>query len=127
MNELWRTRRWKDLLAYIDGLPLASRFKEALLNEPDVGRAIVASGQQDDDGDYHPPLSSWSSEVSLLTDIKDGIQAAVRAIIVTNGGKAGSFTPSPRPRTAVDAAKDERAGRIRDRILGLFAPHELEK
>lgn len=113
------------MLAYIDGLPTASRFKEALFDDPEVGRAILKAQEDGEDEEYHPALSSWSEEVSLLTDIKDGIQSAVHAIVASAGGKPKGFQAAPRPRTAIDVARDERSARIHDRILRLFAPHEL--
>lgn len=132
LAEWWHSHRWDALFELIEHLPRASRYKQALLSDIEVGRAIVKaqeeagkSTEKTEDDTYYPPLSAWSEEVELLSDIRDGIQSAVQAIIASAGGKPKRFEPAPRPRTAIDTAKEERATRIRDRILSHFAPHEL--
>jgi hypothetical protein len=114
---LFRARRWRFLLALIDGLVPTSRTVVAMLNDPDrfeeTARQIVDSEDRCDDTEAR--MREQTPVVRLLQDIFDLVSAAI-------GGKE----PYPRPVSAVELAlEDVRAERLRnfrDETLAALLP-----
>ncbi|MFF5793677.1 hypothetical protein ACFY5D_16650 [Paeniglutamicibacter sp. NPDC012692] len=117
---LFKARRYVHLLALIDGLPAHSRYMEAYLNDEEIATAILDSGQSEASGDYHPPLSSWTPELAMLTEIKDTLAASIATQVGVAGGKAKNPKPSPRPVTAIDRIKEQRSREAQQQIVDLF-------
>lgn len=68
--------------------------------------------EQDNATDVGPTerFSEWSPVRAALADINDRLQDLTRAVVAGNGGKPGTFKPTPRPESAAQRLK--RARRI---------------
>lgn len=86
---------------------MSSRTQEALLNDPEW--AAQYAEQPEPAEAPAPRVSEWTPELQALTEIKDGIAALWAAVIWLGGKKPPEVKPSPRPRTAIQAARSQRA------------------
>lgn len=100
---MWRARRWRELLNYIDRLPSASHFIRALSEDDEYAEAVIAS-RGDRDEPYAPALSEWTPEVDLLARISDGIGSLI-AMYSSAHGSTVRPAPAPRPRTAFERVR----------------------
>lgn len=92
------------LLELIDGLPSASRFTQAQMNDPEVADQIaVESGS----GKWHPEVREFDTNAVLLARLLQATQDVSRAVIASVGGKPGRGEPMPIPRTLVDDRRKE--------------------
>jgi len=96
----WRARRWRALLELIEQLPPASRFQEAVHNDPEQARFIAMAREFGPDGDedderepWAPPMSQYDLVAMLLREIAQNTAAAA-------GAKKPNYIPTPR--TEVD-------------------------
>lgn len=92
---------WRKLRVLLTRLPVASAYRQAVLDDPEVAE-FLASHDDEDGPPPSPPLSQWTPEVAHLARISDQIQALRIAVIAGNGGKPPGFIPERRPSTGVD-------------------------
>lgn len=131
MAEWWIGGRWKGLLELIDGLPEASRFRQAMALDREVAAQVLEARRQSEDlEEWAPPLSEWTTQVTLLAEIRDLLPDVVQAILSTAPRKPGTpaprFTraPFPRPRTALDEVEQERSIQVGRVLLSMFFSSE---
>lgn len=98
----WRARRWRALLELIEQLPTASRFRGAVLNDPEQARMIALAreyGTDDDDTPepWSPPVAEYDLTAQLLREILHTVTAAA-------GAKSPAYFPAPR--TEVDRQQE---------------------
>lgn len=133
MAEWWQQRRWKALLELIEQLPSTSRYQQALAMDREAAERILAAERRADaeaegetDPEWSPSLTEWTTEVTLLAEIRDMLPDLIQAVLSSiprQKGKAAprySRPPFPRPKTALDEVRDElslKAGRL---LLELF-------
>lgn len=98
------------MLELIEELPSASRFNEAIQNDPEQAELIArAREEQQQDPDYEPEpwsprLADYDLHASLLRDVIQGILGLRAAVIASAGGKPGTVPMYPTPVTEVDKA-----------------------
>lgn len=133
----WKARRWVALLELIDQLPRTARTRAAMVNDPQFAKEwLEREGQDDDEApEWTPPLTEWDTRTQLEAEQRDLLLDAVRllagirhGIQVVNvkqlrpaprtGGK-----PFPRPRTAIDEARETAARAAAHQVLTWFFPH----
>lgn len=136
LGEMWRSRRWRTLMATIDRLPSHSYHAEAVSKDPEHAAMLAeALAARPDDGTPSeppaPPLRTWTPEVQVLTAVLDGIRDVGWVLRATNSEK-GKQPPhpglSPRPKSAIeDATKradyDRRKSR-HDSLAARLLPHK---
>ena len=115
-----RAGRWRGLLELIDGLPRSSRLREAQLNDPEYVADLLEL-QGDDERPWAPAVS----ESTLMTDLLGALIGEVRALrseaaVHGSGKQPRRVQPVPGPRTALEAARAERAERDAANILSKF-------
>lgn len=126
LESLWKVRRWAHLLRLIDGLPSASRYKAAMLNDPEMARLIA---EQDTGGEYSPPLEEWDTQTLVLSQIYDRLGEVIKAVLATIQVEKGKSPPKypakpfPTPRTAVDDAREAMARETGQMLIDWFTPH----
>lgn len=115
------------ILDYIDGLPRNSCYMAAIAEDDELADAVLA----EEDGDeaepslYAPRLTEFGTVESLLTDIKDGQAVLVRVVANWGSGKAiKPPTPSPRPITAAQRARQRRTAAQHERLKAALLPHK---
>lgn len=110
MGDLWRSRRWGTLLAYIDRLPRWSLYYETVANDPEhadmVAKALAEGGERDDSAvSSGPPLSTWTPEVERIVELIDAVKALHYIIPASQGGKGKPPPPLERPTTLLESAR----------------------
>ena len=115
-----RAGRWRGLLELIDGLPRSSRLREAQLNDPEYVADLLEL-QGDDERPWAPAVS----ESTLVTDLLGALIGEIRALrseAAVHGSRKQPrrVKPVPGPRTAIEAARAERAERDAASILSKF-------
>lgn len=116
---VWYTEgRWVGLLELIDGLPGASRFNEALSNDPELAEIIAM--QPEPTEAWRPRVQDFSLTNMLLVQVVEGLKALQQTQIAAAGKKPSPIKPFPTPRTAIDRAKEAYEKRFVSDVLGLF-------
>lgn len=135
LGVLWRGRRWRTLLAYIDRLPHHSYFAEAVSLDEDHARMLAEAEADLPDGEkatkQTPPLRTWTTEVAVLTKILDAIRHLDYVTVAANSGRGNAGTPpepSPVPASAFDKARQqttfERKLGKHKALVGRMLPHK---
>lgn len=112
LGEEWRARRWRRLIDVIDRLPAHSHFSAAIANDEEYAefaakaaaeRGETRPGAKSDDG---PPLTTWTPEVAIMTQVLDAVNQVRYAVIAVQAGKKAGDPPKParRPQTAFERA-----------------------
>jgi hypothetical protein len=126
LGELWRARRWRMLLNYVDRLPRASWTYMAMTNDPSYAEAMadaIAKRSTSTLEEEPPsrPLVESTPEVAVLSDLVDAVNA-LRATFIMANKKPGSpdpvIPPYPRPVTLVDRMTEKAKRKAR------WAAHE---
>lgn len=120
----WRDRRWRGLLELIDQLPQASRFMEAVANDPEQAEAIAkARSESTGEGEkWSPRLAEWDLHAHLQRDIIQALMGVQAAVIAASGNKPPQQESYPSPVTEIDRAV-ERANRAwAQSIIDIFTP-----
>ncbi|WGW12756.1 hypothetical protein LWF01_02995 [Saxibacter everestensis] len=120
LGELWRGRQWPALLEYIDGLPSASRTRQAQADDPDFARMVVDDEEtKPSSGRWSPPLAEWDTTAIILSGLRTDIKSLLSTVAAMGGGK-GKQEPVPSPRTAIDAERDVRHVQRSQALVDLF-------
>ena len=115
LTDLIEARRGQDLLDYIDGLPSASRTREAILNDPDAVQELALLPEPDGD-DWSPRVSEWTLAHALQYDQRS-ILVAIKQLLETQvtRKRPKPVEPLPAPRTLLDEARQKvRRARVED-------------
>lgn len=104
LGDLWRERRWREMVGYIRGLPNNSRFGEALMADEEYLEAVLAR-QKDDDKPSGPKLSEWSLLNSQMARLIDAVNRNTEVTRAAAGGKPSNISPEARPITAAERVK----------------------
>lgn len=124
LGDLWRERRWRELLTLIDYLPRATWSQMAIANHPEhaerMAKAIaqrkLESFDAEGEEESGPPLIDYTPEVAMLANVVDAVSSVRHAIIQVNSEKGKTPKappPMPRPRTLVDRLVEKQERMIR--------------
>lgn len=106
--ELWRARRWRRLDNLIYRLPPASLYREQILNDPELVRAMVARQAEEDSQEKKGiAISEYTTPVSVLRDVVGELRL-LRAVLIgvnSKGGRMPRVESYPGPITAVTEAQ----------------------
>ena len=124
LGTLWSLRQWRKLLNLIDQLPSNTKTNQAMANDEDYLRRVIAIHGALPEGPQNPPLSAWSQESSLLAELIDEVRALKTITMKINSDK-GKSVPNPepvlRPKSAYQKIsvelKLERHYALRDRLI----------
>lgn len=111
LAEWWQQKRWRGLLELIDQLPAASRFNEAVLNDPEQARLIAARPTSSES--WTPLVRDWDLTAVLLREIREAL------VGLLGNGRA---KPIPIPRTEVDRVRARLDLVLAAQIIRDFAP-----
>ena len=134
LGELWRARRWTKLLDVIDRLPAHSWYNAAVSNDEEHARMMAESyaarkrdGDQDSTG---PSLTTWTPEVSVMTNVLDAVRRVEHAVYASQHGKKAGDPPKavPRPVTALERAmrkaEHDRRKKVHEDLVARVLPHK---
>lgn len=110
LDALWRARRFRRILNYIDHLPRNTWYSEAVsLDEEHAEMLAKALAEQGEDSQKHsPPMHTWTPEVDMLAKVVDAVRSVNHTLAAVNSekGKAPKAPePEARPKTATDGIR----------------------
>lgn len=116
----------------MQGLPAASRYRQAILNDPEVARQIVdreeadKTAGKDPSGEWGPEVRDMDATFVMLTKVFGVLEelTAIQTGIATDGKKKRKPTRIPPPPTAVAAERERRYIDKHRGILRRLLPHE---
>lgn len=121
----WQARRWAGLLELIDQLPPASRFNEAVLNDVDVARELVARENGDADSpEWSPKISEFDLHALLLRDVIQALHG-VQAAVIATVAKPPKIAPYPAPKTALDEVRQLELENWANDLVAKLTPHAV--
>lgn len=130
LHELWRARQGVRILDLLDGLPKACRYRRALLNDPEMAKAIVDQEEKDraagkTESGWAPDLAELDDEMIQLRRLEQLMEEMATLLHQQLAGKKSKRKPKqpPEPRTAVQAERDRRAAERGENIIQIFTPH----
>ena len=101
LAQWFRDKRWVAILELIDGLPSASRYSEALLNDPEA--AAYLAEQPKPNEDWSPRSSEYTLTANLLREILHAIMSLKQTQIgLAGGSNSGGDKPFPAPVNELD-------------------------
>ncbi len=124
-GELWRDRRWRELLNYIDQLPTNSQMNRLLSTDEEHMEALLRQ-KRGDDGPARPSMADWSlmnSQLAQLIDAANRNTATQQAIANPKGPKP-RIDPSPRPATAAEKVERKLQKARHEEMVGLLLPRD---
>lgn len=106
LGDLWRARRWREILNLIDRLPSNSHMNQLLVNDEEHLAQVMARQQERDQAPTGPSMSDWSQTNALLATLIDAVNRGTEtAKGIANPKSRPSVQPTQRPRTAADAVR----------------------
>lgn len=122
LADLFNEKRWVHLLALIDGLQQGSRYLAAVALDPEIAEQMVnhdeyASQRAEDSG---PSLVGYDHLNQQMAMLIDAVHANTAATVASAGGKSKPPKPLPRPKTAIDKAKEDRSKTDQKTLISEF-------
>jgi len=121
LGELWRERRWRELLNYIDLLPSNTHKNRLMANDEEYMTAVMEQAQE---GDGRPSMADWSPEVAAivkLTDAVNRVAMVTHAVSPNTKGKM-DLRPEPRPSTAADKIRYRKEKKAHEELTAILTP-----
>ena len=125
LGELWRGRRWRELLDYIDMLPTNSHMHRLLTSDEEYMERVLESKSADDERSGRPSMADWSLTNSLLAQVIDAVNrntATNRGIAQQGKGEPPRYDPVPRPYTAADKVQHRINQRKHEEMVRALIP-----
>jgi hypothetical protein len=127
LGQLWRERRWRELLNYIDSLPSNTQTSQALANDEEHLSMVMKQGVKQKAGNG-PRMADWAltnSQLATLIDAVNRLTITTVALHKTKGPKP-NFEPQPRPQTAIDKIKHKVRQAEHENMVGMLLPQKTE-
>lgn len=123
-GELWRGRRWRELLNYIDMLPTNSHMNRLLTTDEEYMEAALAK-REGQPGSNRPSMAEFSLTNSLLMQLIDAVHVntAVNKGIANPKGPKPRIDPVPRPATAAERVNYLREKRRHEEMVAMLLPN----
>jgi hypothetical protein len=125
LGEIWRARRWRELLVYIDTLPTNSHMHRLLTSDEEYMERILTSkdAQRDDERSGRPSMADWSLTNSLLAQLIDAVRQNTQITMAAAGSKQSlNLQPAPRPWTAADKVNHRIEQRKHEEMVSMLIP-----
>lgn len=119
----WRSRRWRRLLSFIDGLPRNSEFVQALTEDEDLAAHLLDNPPPDDAVAVR--MADWSPELEALHLAIDRLGDVVKAVVASiPKARMPRIPPMPRPTTAVDRLRQQRRSTAHRTLVARVLPNQ---
>lgn len=115
---LVQQRRAKALLDYIDGLPGASRTREAILNDPE--QAALIADMPESEEPWAPSMRDWTLEAAIGKATYDRLGVLINTLEGTVGVRGRRQDPFPSPTSLVEAIRKDRVREAAEDIIAAF-------
>lgn len=127
MGDLFRGRRWRALLNYIDLLP-SGTHKNRMVTQDEEHMEAILSSKQGQAGEYKPSMSDWGQLENMMATLIDAVNRNTETVHATAQGKKKPLRiPNyPRPATALDRVKNKMQKRQHEEMVALLLPTKRE-
>jgi hypothetical protein len=128
LGQLWRDRRWRELLNYIDSMPSNTMTSQSLANDKEHLRMVLKQGAKQR-GAGGPRLADWAltnSQLATLIDAVNALRITTVGLAKTKGPRP-SFEPQARPRTAIDEIEYEMRKAEHEGMVSILLPHKAKE
>lgn len=106
LGELWRNRRWRELLNLIDQLPTNSQMHALMTSDEEHMEALIrgSKGREAQPGAGRPSMAEWGQLESMVATLIDAVNknTATNVAIANPKGPKPQIQPQPRPYTAAE-------------------------
>lgn len=136
LGELWRARRWRTLLAFIDRLPGHSWYSAAITEDEEHAKAmaeILANRPEGEEKkDDSPSWTTWTPEVAALKELQDSVNYLAYITVAANSEGKAPAPPKPvsRPNSPIANAlrrvELERREAKHQSLVARMLPHKAQ-
>lgn len=122
-GELWRERRWRELLGYIDRFP-ANTHMNRMLSLDEEHMQELLKNEKGDPGPKKPSMADWSLTNELLSTLIDAVNknTAVNQGIANPKGPKPRIDPMPRPASVAEKIRLQLQKDRHQEMVGLLLP-----
>lgn len=126
-GELWRGRRWRELLSYIDMLPNDSHKNRMLTSDEEHMEALIRG--QKGEAEYRPSMADWDQTASMMAVLIDAVNRNTEVTYAVQAGKKAKpmrIPNFPRPATAAEKVKLQIQKDKHKEMVNLLLPAKRE-
>lgn len=122
-GRLWRERRWRELLSYVDMLPTNSHMNRLLVADEEYMELVVKQRDKQD-APSRPSMAEFSLTNSLLMQLIDAVNTntVVNKAIANPKGPKPRVDPVPRPYTAEERVRYRLQKEAHEQMVSLLLP-----
>jgi hypothetical protein len=122
-GELWRGRRWREMLAYIDMLPTNSHMNRLLVSDEEYMEIVVLQREKNPTPS-RPSMAEFSMTNSLLMQLIDAVNlnTAINKAIANPKGPKPRIDPVPRPYTAEEKVSRQIQKARHEELVSMLLP-----
>lgn len=127
-GQLWRERRWRELLGYIDLFPANSHMNRLATKDEEHMEAIIRA-TKGESGSGAPSMAEFGqleSMMAVLIDSVNRLTATTTAIANPKGAKP-RVQPYPRPETAADKIKNRILKENHESMVAMLLPGRADQ
>lgn len=130
LGELFRGRRWRELLNLLDQLPTDTHMNRLLTTDEDYMEAVLGDAEPSKDDDEEKPqapsMAHWSQTNAMLAALIDAVNKLNASNQALAGAKNPKFEPYPRPESAAQKImarrEEQRKRRKHEELVSLLLP-----
>lgn len=125
-GDLFRERRWREILNYLDQLPANSQMNRLLSLDEEYMESVLRS-QKGDQGPSRPSMADWSLTNSLLATLIDAVNknTATQTAIANPKGAKPRIEPTPRPLSLVEKIERRIQKERHEEMVGRLLPGKV--
>lgn len=105
-GEMWRSRRWREMLDLIDQLPTNSQMHALMTSDEEHMEALIRGSKDAEPrpGAGRPSMAEWGQLESMVASLIDAVNrgTATQTAIANPKGPKPHVQPYPRPYTAAE-------------------------
>lgn len=123
-TELFRGRRWREMLNYIDMLPTNSHMNRLLMADEQYMEMVVEQQEKSPPGASRPSMADFSLTNNLLMQLVDAVHVntAVNRGIANPKGPRPRIDPLPRPYSAADKVRANLQKKQHEEMVSILLP-----
>lgn len=124
-DELWRQRRWSEVLRLVDHMPQDSHLNRLLTNDEEYMTAILKRKKGPSIGPSRPSMADWSLTNSMLAQLIDAVNkntATIEGVNAPKGKPAPKVEPYPRPATVTEKVERKLQREKHEEMVGMLLP-----
>jgi hypothetical protein len=123
-GQLWRDRRWRELLAFIDRLPTNTHMNRLLTSDEEHMESLMRNEGKAGPGAGRPSMSEWGQLEAMVATLIDAVNrnTATQQAIANPKGAKPQVTPYPRPYSAADKLRTKIQKEDHEQMVSILLP-----